>query len=475
MNNNIIRNVSGIKEECGIIGICGSPNSVDMAALGLHSLQHRGQESAGIAVSDGTTIHSVKKLGLVSELTLHIRSRIKDFAGSSAIGHTRYSTTGKTNIKNSQPILIDYRMGQLAIAHNGNLTNAMELRRDMEAKGSIFQSTNDSEVFLHLMARSRKKTVVDMAIDALKKVRGAYSLLLLTENMLMAVRDPMGIRPLCLGKKDDSYIVASETCAFDILGAEYIREIEPGELLILEEGMIPRSRHLSKKKGKTAHCVFEYIYFSRPDSRIFGQNVDKVRRGLGRKLAEESPVEADIVIPVPDSSNTAALGYAHASGIPFEIGLIRNHYIGRTFIAPVQEDREARVKIKFNIVRGVLKGKRVIVVEDSIVRGTTLAQLVKLIKRGKPKEIHIRVSSPPVKFPCYFGMDFPTKKELIANRMSVESIRQFLDVDSIAYLSVNGLKECVGDKANNFCMGCFSGKYPGNSKQVTDKRIFEKR
>jgi amidophosphoribosyltransferase len=342
----------------------------------------------------------------------------------------------------------------------------------MENRGHIFQSTNDSEVILHLVACSPQKNVVDMIKHALTKIQGAFSLVLLSENCLIAARDPLGFRPLCLGKKGNTFLVASETCALDIIGAEYVRDIEPGEMVVLRKGMKPRSLYYTKS-NKCAHCIFEFIYFSRPDSRIFGKNVDKIRRSLGHKLAMESPVEADIVIPVPDSSNTAALGYAHASKIPFEIGLIRNHYMGRTFISPEQADRETRVKIKFNTVKGVLKNKRVIVVEDSIVRGTTLAQLVKLIRNAGPKEVHIRVSSPPVKNPCFFGMDFPTPKELIANQMSVEKTCRFLGADSLAYLSLKGLMDCVSYKRDGFCSACFSGKYPLAIKN-TDKHVFEK-
>lgn len=459
-------------EECGVVGAFGSP-AVDTAMLALHAVQHRGQESAGIAVSDGRLIRSHRELGLVSDLAEKIRG-VADFSGSIAIGHTRYSTTGFSNIKNSQPILIDYKKGQLAVAHNGNLTNAAELRAWMENKGHIFQSTNDSEIILHLVARSQKEKVSEMVCDSLRRLEGAFSLVILTERQLMAARDPLGVRPLCLGRKGEMVIVASETCALDIVGAEYVRDIEPGELLIIDGPFKMRSVRFAPVR-RTAHCVFEYIYFSRPDSRIFGHNVDKVRRALGRKLAEESPVEADIVIPVPDSSNTAALGYAQASGIPFEIGLIRNHYVGRTFISPMQQDRDARVKIKFNTVRGVLKDKRVVVVEDSIVRGTTLRQLVKLIRSAGPKEIHLRVSSPPVKHPCYHGMDFPTPSELIANRMSVQQTCDYLGADSLAHLSLKGLRECSNDERKGFCYACFSGQYPGRHRPACDKQVFERK
>ncbi len=460
-----------LHEECGIVGAFGAP-AVDTAMLALHAVQHRGQESSGMAVSDGRLIRSHRELGLVSKLAQTVRT-IPDFAGHMAIGHTRYSTTGSSNIKNSQPILVDYKKGQLAVAHNGNITNAAALRACMEQKGQIFQSTNDSEIILHLVARSKKPKVSEMVCDALSRLEGAFSVVVLTERHLMAARDPLGVRPLCLGRKGEMVIIASETCALDIVGAEYVRDIEPGELLVIEAPFKMRSLRFAPVR-KTAQCIFEYIYFSRPDSRIFGHNVDKVRRALGRKLAEENPVDADIVIPVPDSSNTAALGYSQASGIPFEIGLIRNHYVGRTFISPVQQERDARVKIKFNIVRGVLKDKRVVVVEDSIVRGTTLRQLVKLIRTANPKEIHLRVSSPPVKHPCFHGMDFPSPQELIANRMSVQQTCEYLGADSLAHLSLKGLRACAGEDGDGFCYACFSGQYPGRCKETGGKAVFER-
>lgn len=461
-----------IHEECGIVGICGDSDSVGTAILSLHALQHRGQESSGIAVSNGSLVKLYRKIGLVAGMARDL-PQIKNFNGNLAIGHARYSTTGGSNLVNSQPILIDYKKGQLAIAHNGNLTNTSMLRRNMEESGHIFQSTNDSEVILHLVARSKKPNVIEMIKDALNKIEGAFSLVMLSPDILIAARDPMGVRPLCMGKKNNTYIVASESCALDIVGAEYVRDIEPGQMVIFRKGKKPQTIYFTKPRKK-AQCVFEFIYFSRPDSRIFNQKVDKIRRALGKQLAEENPVEADIVIPVPDSSNTAALGYSQASGIQFEIGLIRNHYVGRTFIMPVQTDRETRVKIKFNPVKGVLKNKRVIVVEDSIVRGTTLAQLVKLLRTANPKEIHIRVSSPPIRFPCYLGMDFPTSKELIANNMSIEGIRKYLNVDSLSYLSLDGLIKCVSENGKGFCDACFSGKYPIKIKSKTGKMIFEK-
>lgn len=437
----------------------------------LHALQHRGQESAGVAVSDGSQIKCYKSMGLVSNLARKLQP-FGGFQGHIGIGHTRYSTTGTSNLLNSQPILIDYKCGQLAAAHNGNIINADKLRRNMENQGSIFQSTNDSEVVLHLIARSKMKTLPAMIVDALNQVQGAYSMLFINNEMLVAARDIFGIRPLCLGKLENSYVVASETCAFDIIGAEYVREIKPGEVLIIEKGRL----YSMQLKGRTkpSHCVFEFIYFSRPDSRIFGHNVDKIRRAFGRALAKEFPAEADIVISVPDSSNTAALGFAQASGIPFEIGLIRNHYVGRTFISPVQKDRESKVKLKFNPVRGVLKGRRVVVVEDSIVRGTTLKQLVSLIRNAGAKEIHIRVSSPQIKWPCFYGMDFPSKEELIANNKSNEQTRRYLGVDSLGHLSIEGLMSCLEGEGEDYCYGCFSGNYALSNKLTTNKNIFER-
>ncbi|OGJ85041.1 MAG: amidophosphoribosyltransferase [Candidatus Raymondbacteria bacterium RifOxyA12_full_50_37] len=461
-----------IHEECGVIGVFNGNKALDLAVLGLHALQHRGQESAGVAVSDGRAIHSYRSLGLVATMARKTK-RFMELKGHICIGHTRYSTTGTSNLINSQPILIDYKRGQLAVAHNGNLINADTLRSDMEEQGSIFQSTNDSEVFLHLIARSKKPSLVEMIAESLKKVKGAFSLLFLSENELFAARDPHGVRPLCLGVLDKkTAVVASETCALDIMGARYVRDIEPSELVCISSKGIQSFRFAPP--GKKAHCIFEYIYFSRPDSRIFNHSVDRLRRAFGHELAREHPAKADIVISVPDSSNTAALGYAHASGIPFEIGLIRNHYVGRTFISPAQGDREAKVKLKFNPVRGVLKNRRIVLVEDSIVRGTTLRQLVSLIRNAGAKEIHIRVSSPPIKFPCYYGMDFPSFDELIANNKTIEETRQFLGVDSLGHLSINGLRKCMQEEPNNYCYACFSGAYPLGALK-TSKNIFENR
>jgi amidophosphoribosyltransferase len=462
--------IDEIHEECGIVGVYGSKDAVHLASLGLHALQHRGQESAGLAVSDGNQVKCYKTQGLVSNMVRKM-DRIAGFTGHIAVGHTRYSTTGSSNLINSQPILVNYQGGQLAVAHNGNLVNASQLRKEMEKHGSIFHSTNDSEVFLHLIARSKKRNLSDNILAALNQVKGAYSLLFISSKHLVAARDPYGVRPLCLGKLKDGWVVASETCALDIIGAKYERDVEPGEMVVISADGI-KSTFFSKQKKK-AHCIFEFIYFSRPDSRIFKHSVDRVRRALGKELAKEYPVEADIVISVPDSSNTAALGYAQASGIPFEIGLIRNHYVGRTFISPVQGDRDAKVKLKFNPVKGVLKDRRVIIVEDSIVRGTTLKQLVSLVFSAGAKEVHIRVSSPPVCHPCFYGMDFPSKDELIANNRTVEQTRRYLGVDSLGHLSIKGLRKCAGDDCDDYCYACFSGQYPmGNL--LTTKNILER-
>jgi amidophosphoribosyltransferase len=452
-----------------VFGIHGADDAAQATYLGMYSLQHRGQESAGILASDGRTMRCHKAMGLVTEVfSMETLSRLE---GSLAISHNRYSTTGSTRVENAQPLVVDYRHGRIGIAHNGNLVNAFELRRNMERDGSIFQTTSDSEIFLHLIARSKKETFEERLLDSLGRVKGAYSALLMTEKDLVGIRDPRGFRPLCLGRRGDSYIVASETCAMDIVEAAYIREIEPGEVVVInEEGL--RSYYLDSESPR-AHCIFELIYFSRPDSRVFGTNVDKARRAFGRRLAEEHPADADIVIAVPDSSNSAALGYSERSGIRFELGLIRNHYIGRTFIDPVQKVRDRGVRVKFNPVRGILKDKRVVVVDDSIVRGTTSRQLVKMLRRGGAKEVHFRVSSPPIQFPCCYGIDTPTRSELIASSHSVEEIETYLRVDSLGYLSLEGMLTCVKDP-ENYCNACFSGEYSIPFEGEPDKLILSR-
>jgi amidophosphoribosyltransferase len=441
---------------CGLCGVYGHPHAAELAYLGLYALQHRGQESAGISASDGKRLITHKGMGLVSTV-FSDPAVIRRLTGTSAIAHNRYSTTGSSSIANAQPLAVEFKCGQLAAAHNGNLVNAPELRGQMEAFGSIFQTSADSEVVLHLIAMAKQAPLPDMIMEALAQVTGAYCFLFLSKDQLIAVRDPMGWRPLCIGRLNDSLIVASESCALDIMGAEYVRGVEPGEMLVIDSnGMTSRRLPPSQRK---AMCVFEYIYISRPDSRIFGQMADKIRRGFGRRLAEEHPATADIVIGVPDSANTAALGYSEASGIRFEIGLIRSHYVGRTFISPHQHERDLKVHLKFNPVTGVLKGKRVVVVEDSIVRGTTLKQLIRLIRGAGAAEVHVRVGSPPIQYPCFYGVDMSTRKELIASSHTVDQVRDYIGADSLGYLSVEGMLKVV-PSSRDFCAACFNGDYP---------------
>lgn len=445
-----------LKECCGVVGVYGDAEAAEKIYLGLYALQHRGQESAGIAATDGRDIRMHKGLGLVwsvfSDHTIMPR-----LTGHAAIGHNRYSTRGGSTLVNAQPLLIRCKSGQIAAAHNGNMVNAPDLRRSMEQSGSIFQTTSDSEIVLHLIARSDKADIVSQVMDALSQMVGAYCFVFLTPDKLIAARDPHGFRPLCLGRLGDAYIVASESCAFDIVGAQYLRSIAPGEVVEIDAQGI-RSHQLPSAHVKSA-CIFEFIYFSRPDSRIFDEKVDKIRRRLGKQLATESPAEADIVIAIPDSANTAALGYAQASGKRFEIGLIRNHYVGRTFIAPHQKTRKQDVKVKFNPVSGVLEDRRVVVVDDSIVRGNTLKALVRLIRAGGAKEVHVRISSPPVKFPCFYGIDTSSRGELIGAAKTTSEIRDFIEADSLAYLSVDGMLNTVKDGCS-YCTACFTGKYP---------------
>ncbi len=458
------------KEFCGVIGIYGHPEASEMVYLGLYSLQHRGQEGAGIVSSDGERVYQHVGQGLVNDVFSN-REIIEKLKGKLAIGHNRYSTTGSDNKNNVQPILVNSKDGPLALGHNGNLVNSRALRGELEEEGAIFQTTADSEIFVHLIARSKKKELIPRIKEALKQVKGAYSLVMMTQNKLIAARDPRGFRPLALGAFHGGYVVASETCAMDLIDAKYLREVEPGEILIIDENGI-QTESIGQNE-KCSHCIFEFIYFSRPDSRIFCEYVDKTRRKLGKRLAEEHPANADIVIAVPDSSNTAALGYSNQSGIPFELGLIRNHYIGRTFIQPQQIIRHFNVKVKFNPVGGVLKDKKVVVVEDSIVRGTTLKILTQVIRKAGAKEVHIRVSSPPIRFPCYYGMDFPTKKELIASSMSVEQIREHLGVDSLGYLSIEGLLDSVPKDKHDYCIACFKGNYPVPIDHIFTKTQYE--
>ena len=453
--------IDGMGEQCGIFGIFNSHEAAELTYLGLYALQHRGQESSGIAVSNQTTVTMYKAMGLVNQVFKH-QSSIDNLKGSSAIGHNRYSTTGSSDLANAQPILINCRMGQIAAAHNGNLTNTVALRAEMENDGSIFSSTTDTEVIVHLIARSKRETVDAMILDALSRVKGAYSILLLTKDALYGARDPRGFRPLILGRTGDISFLSSETCAFDLVGASIEREVKPGEMVRIDKnGIQSFSIPVFERIKRPSYCIFEYIYFSRPDSFVFGENVDKIRRRLGRQLAKEHPVKgADFVMGVPDSATTAALGFAQESDLRFDIGLIRNHYVGRTFIQPVQAGRDLGVRIKFNPVKGVLKGKKVVVVDDSVVRGTTMRKIVQLLRTAEPAEIHLRISSPPIVSPCFYGIDMPTKKELIASEKTVEEIRQYLEVDSLGYLSIEGLLSVVNEPRSNFCAACFTGEYP---------------
>lgn len=447
-----------LKEECGVFGIFGHPEAANLTYLGLYALQHRGQESCGIVASDGHKLRAHKGMGLVADVFRN-DDVFNTLPGSSAIGHVRYSTAGGHDFKNCQPIMVDYARGSIALSHNGNLVNAQEIRNELEQRGSIFSTVADTEVIIHLLARAKSDSLIERITEALQFVKGAYSLAFLTETRMVAVRDPYGFRPLILGKLDGAYIVASETCALDLIEAEFIREIEPGEMVLIDKTGL-KSFHPFPKVTQ-APCIFEFIYFARPDSTIFGNQVYKVRKEFGRQLAREHGVEADIVIPIPDSGVPAAIGYAEEAGIPFQLGLIRNHYVGRTFIEPQQSIRHFGVKIKLNPVRDIIEGKRVVVVDDSIVRGTTARKIVKMIRNAGAKEIHMRISSPPTSFPCYYGIDTPTRKELISSSHTVEEINRYITSDTLGYISLEGmLAAAAGGKTPYFCHACFSGQYP---------------
>jgi amidophosphoribosyltransferase len=442
-------------EECGIFGVYGTAEAAELTFYGLYALQHRGQESAGIAASDGTQLRHDRGMGLVAEV--FSKARLSALTGHLAIGHNRYSTYGSLDIENAQPLVVNCRVGSLAVAHNGNLVNAATLRRQMESEGSIFQSSSDTEVILHLAARSRKPDLVGMLSEAVLRIEGAASLLFATRDMLIAYRDPHGVRPLALARRGEARVVASESCAFDLIDATYERDLRPGEMLVCgPDG--ERSVQVAPSE-RLHHCIFEHIYFARPDSKVFGENVDRARRRSGKQLAREHPADADIVISVPDSSNTAAMGYARVSGLRYEIGLIRNHYIGRTFIHPQQGMRNFGVRVKFNPVAGVLSGRRVVVVDDSIVRGTTMRKLVQMVRGAGAREVHLRIASPPITWPCFYGIDTPERADLIAARMSIPEMQRSLGVDSLGYLSLEGLRACVEDP-QNYCTACFDGAYP---------------
>jgi amidophosphoribosyltransferase len=444
------------KDECGVFGIFGHPEASNLTYLGLYALQHRGQESAGIAASDGAMIRISRAMGHVSDA--FDERALESMPGHLAIGHTRYSTAGESRLQNAQPILIDCAHGQIAIAHNGNLVNARELRDQLVRDGSIFQTSSDTEVVLHLYARSREHSVEDALIESISQISGAFSFVLLTRDRLIAARDPHGFRPLALGKLGDAYIVCSETCALDLIGATYVRDVEPGELLIVSDGGLRSLKPFPR--APLAHCVFEHVYFARPDSYVFGKSVNEVRTELGRMLARESPVPADVICPIPDSGVCAATGFAEASGIPMEMGLIRNHYVGRTFIQPQQAIRHFSVRIKLNPVRSVLEGRRVVLIDDSIVRGTTSRKIVKMVRAAGAKEVHLRISCPPTISPCFYGVDTPIRSELIAATHSLEEIRQYVEADSLAYLSLDGMMRAVGRDSGSYCSSCYTGIYP---------------
>ncbi len=442
-------------EECGVCAVLGHADAANLVYLGLYALQHRGQESAGIAAWDGRQLAHHKAMGYVADI--FDRDRLVALPGSAALGHVRYSTAGSSSLINAQPVVAKTHRGQLALAHNGNLVNALRLRRELEQEGAIFQSTSDSEVFLHLLARSRARTLEGALLEAFDAALGAYAVAVLCDGRLFAARDPLGFRPLVLGRLDEAWVVASETCAFDLLGARFVREVAPGEVVELE-GEEPR---VLRAGGSPpfAHCVFEHVYFSRPDSRVFGEEVAVIRERFGAQLAREHPVEADAVVPVPDSGVPAALGYARESGIPFTLGLVRNHYVGRTFIEPRQSIRHFGVKVKLNAVRSLVKGKRVVLVDDSIVRGTTSRKIVMMLKGAGARAVHLRISSPPTVGPCFYGIDTPERRELIAATHSVEEIRAFIGADSLGYLSEQGMLGCLDTPRENFCTACFSLRY----------------
>ena len=449
-------------DECGVFGIYGHPDAAAHTALGLHALQHRGQESAGIVAYDGEQFHSHRALGLVGD-NFSTPATMDRLAGTVAIGHVRYSTSGDTVIRNVQPLFADFKFGGLAVAHNGNLTNAYAVRRGLVERGCLFQSTSDTETIIHLIAISEFGRVVDRLTDALSQIEGAYSLVAITQKKLIGARDPHGVRPLILGRLGDSYVLTSETCALDIIGAEYVRDVEAGEIVIIDEKGLHSIKPFNKRQQR--FCIFEYIYFARPDSVLEGRNVYDARKNIGAELARESHVEADVVVPVPDSGVPSAIGYAQEAGVPFELGIIRNHYVGRTFIEPTDQIRHLGVRLKHNANLGYLKGKRVVLVDDSIVRGTTSVKIVEMVRNAGAAEVHMRISSPPTTHSCFYGIDTPEQDELMAGRMDIPAMAKVIDVDSLAFISIDGLYRAVGlpgrdNDQPQFCDACFSGDYP---------------
>ena len=461
------------KEYCGLFGIINNKHATWLTYMGLYAQQHRGQEACGIVAAHKGQLTVHKGMGLVNDV--FTKDILGKFKGDMAVGHVRYSTTGSSVIKNAQPLLVDYAKGTVCIAHNGNLVNSLELRKYLEKHGSIFQTTTDSEIIIHFMAKAKSPNMVESLIYALQKVRGAYSLVLMNGTQIIGVRDPLGIRPLSLAKMGGAWCLASETCAFDLLGAKFIREVEPGEIVILtKDGVRSIKPKQLQHPGRSAHCVFEHVYFARPDSYLFGETVHAVRTKLGQQLAKEYPVKADFVVPVPDSGYSAALGYAKQSGIPLEMGIIRNHYVGRTFIQPSQDSRDIGVRVKFNMMKDLLKGKKIVVVDDSIVRGTTSKIRVRNLRKAGVKEVHLMISCPPHRFPCFYGIDFHRASELIANKYaSVEKVRQYLEVDSLGYLSLNGMLSNLAYPANHYCTACWTGKYPVRAEKRHGKFSLE--
>jgi len=459
----------GPKESCGVFGVFGHKDAAKLTYFGLYALQHRGQESTGIVTSTGKSIYEHKGMGLVPEV--FNETNLNELHGHIAVGHVRYSTTGSSVAKNAQPFVVSHSGNTLAIAHNGNLTNARKLRNDLEKKGSIFQTTMDSEIIVHLLARNIQKGLEEAMVQTVSQIQGAYSCVLMTKEKLIAFRDPNGFRPLSLGLLDEGYIVASETCALDLIEAQHIRDIDPGEMLIIGEDELKSIKPFPERR-KT-FCIFEYIYFARPDSTIFGQNVYAARKRLGKKMAQEYPIDADFAMPFPDSGNYAAIGFCQESGIPLEMGVIRNHYVGRTFIEPVQSMRDFEVKVKLNPVKEILNQKRVVIIEDSIVRATTSKMRIKTLREAGAWEIHMVVSCPPLRHPCYYGIDFSTSGELIAAQHSVEEIKNFIGLDSLCYLSLPGMIEAIGLDQDSFCLACFSGKYPIQPKEGFSKLYLE--
>ncbi len=460
------------KHYCGVFGVYGHPKAAELTYYGLFALQHRGQESAGIVSSDGTEFHVHKNMGLVSQV--FDSTSLQTLTGNIAIGHTRYSTTGSSHLRNAQPLTVDCARGQIAIAHNGNLTNAAQLREELEMEGSIFQTTVDSEIILHLMAQPSCNGSANTLVQTMRRIQGAFSLVIMTEKELIGVRDPHGFRPLSLGRVENGWALSSETCAFDLIQAEFVRDIEPGEIVVINEHGVT-SVQAYPERNERALCIFEYVYFARPDSNIAGRNVHKVRVEMGRQLAREHPVEADLIIPVPDSGNCAALGYSMESGIPYEMAFVRNHYIGRSFLQPSQLIRDFNVRVKLNIIAELVRGKRVVVVDDSIVRGTTCKARVNTLKEAGAKEVHVRVSCPPHMNPCVYGIDFPDRNKLMAANHTLDGICKYLKADSLHYLSIEGMVAATGHPKNNFCMACYDGRYPVPYDPTVDKSTIERR